>query len=143
MMALVVIALLIIVIIFGISSGMQSYATAQQAQAQIELAQVAQVNAWGNLVTILTLALVIVAILAVVMLVVLRRLDASKKSRQPSARIPGRDAPQLELSTNELIQLLILEKLAGLDRPAKDVPVLDVPREEQPVDEPLHWLRRG
>jgi hypothetical protein len=61
---LLVTALVIMVILFGLSSISQSYATAQQAQAAIEASKTAQIASAGNLVVIVAASLVIVVILA-------------------------------------------------------------------------------
>ena len=138
---------LLIVIIFGVSSGMDSYATAQQARATIEVAQVAQVSAWGNLVTILTiaLALVIFVALAAVVLWILyyRRSTLNAAVRNPRPRnamqvVPPSDLPPMAPPSLEtLIQLETLRMLRDLHAPAS----LPAPREEEPVDEPFHWLK--
>jgi len=138
--------LLLIVVIFGVSSGMQSYATAQQAQATIEVAQVAQVNAWGNLVTILTVVLLIVVVIALVaaalwMMYSRQRAAISGQRPTPYDRALARPvppAPPMNLDT--LIQLEMVRMLRSLNPPAPSAgsTSLPVPHEE---DEELHWLR--
>ena len=135
--------LLLIVIIFGVSSGMDSYATAQQARATIEVAQVAQVNAWGNLVTILTIALelvIFVALVAVVLWVIYKRSAVSGQRSAGSRQMPE-VRPQSQISINELTQLMMLDMLRSMRAPAQPaLPDRSVPSEE-PVDEPFHWLK--
>jgi hypothetical protein len=53
------ILLIIVIVVWGLASISQSYATAKQAQATIEAARAAQVANAGNMVTILVTALVI------------------------------------------------------------------------------------
>ena len=139
-MSILIAVLLLIVIIFGISSGMDSYATAQQARATIEVAQVAQVNAWGNLVTILTIALalvIFVALVAAVLWILYRRSAVS--SQRPRNALPPSDIPPMAPppSLETLIQLEILRMLRDLHAPAS----LPAPREQELVDEPFHWLK--
>jgi hypothetical protein len=140
--------LLIIVIIFGVASGMQSYATAQQAQAQIEVAKAGQVNAWGNLITILILMLtilVVLAFLAALLWTMYRRsVRQSVISRQhltPSTFVPPPPPPSLET----LIQLETLRMLRSLNPPISTPALTDssAPSEEQmaPVDDPFYWLK--
>lgn len=69
MQILLVIAILIVVLLFGLSSISQSYASAKQAQAAIEASRAAQIASTGNLVTLVTVALVILVALAAVVLV--------------------------------------------------------------------------
>lgn len=142
MRILLVVVLLLIVIIFGVSSGMQSYATAQQARAQIEVAQVAQVSAWGNLVTIGILALVIGVTLALIagwlFLVYRRGLRPAQRAGERSLADP-RPAPQV--SVGDLIQLELLRTLREMrGRPESPAPPA-APREEEQEDDILAWLR--
>ena len=67
-MELVIFAILlfIVIVVWGLASISQSLASAKQAQAAIEASRAAQIASTGNLVTILTMALVILLILAVI-----------------------------------------------------------------------------
>jgi|GEM_PF-6022518 len=56
--------MLIVILLFGLSSISQSYATAKQAQAAIEASKTAQIASIGNLIVIAVVALVIVVLLA-------------------------------------------------------------------------------
>lgn len=58
------VVILVIALVFGIASIMQSYASAQQAQAVVETAQVAQMATAANVIVIAVMALVLVLILA-------------------------------------------------------------------------------
>jgi len=139
-MYVLVAILLIIVVIFGVSSGMQSYASAQQARATIEVAQVAQINAWGNLVTILTVVLLIVvaiAVIAAVLWLVYKR-SAGKPSAVSHQRAiikqPGEQLPSLEM----LIQLEMLRTLRSMNPP---VSTSIVRQSEEETADDFPWLR--
>ncbi len=135
--------LLIIVVIFGITSGMQSYATAQQAQAQIETAQAAQVASWGNLMTILMIMLIVLAVLvliaAVLWLVYRNLVRRSTSARTSRSTNEITSAPQPQFTLNDLIQLEMLRTLKSINGSPKTL--LDAPSEEQPADEPFAWLK--
>jgi imidazolonepropionase-like amidohydrolase len=66
MLQMMVILLLIVLILFGLASISQSYATAQQAQAMIEANRATQIASAGNLVTILMIALLLASSLVAV-----------------------------------------------------------------------------
>ena len=138
-MAWVVVAILLfVIIVFGYTSGAQSYATAQQAQAQIEVAKVAQVNAWGNLVTILIVGLIVLLILAVIAVIAWLMMRRSINAAQASAhapRISTNQAPAVDSGQlNLLIQALILERLS----PPTSVQ-LPAP-EEDSAEDSFPWL---
>jgi len=149
-MYVLVAILVLVVVIFGVSSTAQSYATAQQAQAQIETARAAQLASTGNLVTILTTALVIVAVLVLIAFGLWILYKRSMKSQQRSAfsgqhSVHGQldDAsPMPALKT--LIQLETLKALRAMNAPF--TPALPDGRSvqqdhEQPVEELFPWLR--
>lgn len=135
-MYLVIALLLIIILVMGISSGMNSYATARQAQATIEVAQVAQLNAWGNLVTIGILALVIFVAfgLIIAVLIVMNRRKNGRGHSRPMITPSGSQQPQL--TVNDLIQLEMLRTLKSMNTSTLTLP------EEQSEDQLLDWLRR-
>jgi hypothetical protein len=58
--------LIIVIVVWGLSSISQSLASAKQAQAAIESARASQVASTGNLVTILIMALVILVVIALI-----------------------------------------------------------------------------
>jgi O-antigen/teichoic acid export membrane protein len=132
-------SLVLVVIIFGISSTSQSYATAQQAKAQIETAQVAQINAWGNLVTIVTIAFLAVLFVALVALLVWMLYKRSTLTRSRITRVdqPAVEAkPELQLSVSDLVQLealRMLKEMRGGSTPA-------LPERPSDDDVPL-WLQ--
>lgn len=121
---LVIAVLLLVVIIFGVSSTSQSYATAQQAKAQIETAQLGQINAWGNLVTIITIAFLVVVFVALAALMVWMIYKRSTLTQSRIARVqqPAVEArPERQISVNELIQLealRMLKEMRGSSTPA-------------------------
>ena len=139
--------LLIIVIVFGVSSGMQSYASAQQAQATIEVAQVAQVNAWGNLVTILTFAMLVVltvALVAAVLWFLYRRSTlnrAGNDQRSEVSRPMAEARPQSQMSVNELTQLMMLDVLRSMRSSAPPASLPSGNGSGPHDDEPLQWLK--
>jgi flagellar biosynthesis protein FlhB len=149
MMIYVVLAiLLIVVVLFGLSSGMQSYATAQQARAQIEVAKVAQVNAWGNLISILILVLAIVAILALVLAILywlIKRSNqrAARSGSNPTQRPAASPPPAMDLDRlTQLATLQVLMSLTAKPGDPSDRMSLPAPKEDQPADEDLfQWLR--
>ena len=63
MIRILVAILVVVVLLFALSSISQSYATAKQAEATIEASRTAQIAGIGNLVTILVVAVVVVAVL--------------------------------------------------------------------------------
>lgn len=131
--------------IFGVASFMDSYATAKQAQATIEVAQVAQVNALGNLVVILLLALVILLVAGVIVWMVFKRSTVSQRARtmidQRSHETASLPMPQMDL--NSLVQLAMLQLLKKMmgDATSPPTPLLKE-RGDESMDD-LHWLRSG
>jgi len=65
----VILLLVTLVALFGLASISQSYATAKQAQAAIEASRAAQIASTGNLVAIVTMAMLAVAFLAAVVVI--------------------------------------------------------------------------
>jgi Tfp pilus assembly protein PilV len=146
MMYILVAVLLLVVIIFSVSSTSQSYATAQQAKAQIETAQLGQINAWGNLFTILTLALIILVVLAVLVFALywfFVRAKTHRNGRASVQRFPqGADSqlPRIDAGAtiSQLVQLETLKILRSMNAtPGASPAVLDAPTEEDEIP----WLR--
>src|SRR5687768_6774989 len=105
MLYVVIAVLMLVVIVFGLSSTSQSYAAAQQAKAQIETAQLGQINAWGNLVTILTIALFVVIFVAMVAVLVWALYKRSTLNRSRAAHVdrPLIEArPERQVTVNDL-----------------------------------------
>ena len=138
----VIAVLLLVVIIFGVSSASESYATAQQAKAQIETAQLGQISAWGNLITILTMALIILVVLALLVFAlywffVRPRTRGNARAVTPRVTQSPSAAPALDPGSaiNQLVQLEMLKALRSMNggnAPA----LLDAPKEEDEIP----WL---
>lgn len=137
-MAVLIAILLIIVLVFGIASGMQSYASAKQAQATIEVAQAAQVNAWGNLVVIVMTALVILCVMAVIIWLMWRLTANGHQQKQQRTFQPREETTILRPASVELlIQLKMLEMLERMGNPSTPSrPELEADATE------LEWLRQ-
>lgn len=147
--------LLLILAIFGVAGMMDSYATAKQAQATIEVAQVAQVNAWGNLIVILLLALVILCVAGVIVWMVIRSQQSaisrqrshkemiSAVSGDQSAVISQRSAKHVDI--NSLIQLEVLNALRAMRGTPLSSSMTSPQMEEHNLrgerDDGLEWLR--
>ena len=112
MQILIVLAFVIVAILFGISSVSQSYATAQQAQAAIEASRATQIASTGNLVTIITVALVIIATLAAVIVIAWLVLRAkSQPKRHWTANRNGSWDQFHQPRTNALVEALMTQLL--------------------------------
>ena len=107
MIILLILALLFVVLLFGLSSISQSYASAKQAEAVIETARAAQLASAGNLVSLVTAALVVIAILAATVLVTWLLLRARTAPNQH--RVPGTSWDELphQPQTNAMLPALL------------------------------------
>lgn len=76
------VVILILVLVFGVNSIMQSYASAQQAQAVVETAQAAQMATFANVVVIVVMALVLLLILAGIVYLVIRLNSKPRQDRR-------------------------------------------------------------
>ena len=128
--------LLIAIVVFGSASGAQSYATAQQAQATIEVAKVAQINAWGNVIIILSLLAIILALIVAVLYFRIQQGKSRKPkmidaSDQPQSLSPGR-------SMEMLMQMMLMEMLESR-RGQRQSNLIEAPREEP--EDPFPWVR--
>ncbi len=125
-------AMLLLMLIMGISSAMSSYADAQHAQAVIEVARVGQINAMGNLMIIVIVfvgALLVLAALAFGLWLVMRR----ELARQKAATGPTRGGGGLAIS--DMVALEMLRQMRGRNNaqlPAPQQYIDDV--EEIPMD---------
>jgi hypothetical protein len=148
-MYILIAILLLIVVIFGVSSGMQSYASVRQSQAAIEqakamqeVAKVGQINAQANLITIQTMALIIlvIVVLAAAVLWISYKRTMAKRTSVSLSRPASATAPREQ---DPLEQILELEKLRLL-RDIQSSNQLQLP-DSQPArrseNDPLHWLR--
>ena len=117
MQILLILALVIVVLFFGLSSVSQSYATAQQAQAAIEASRAAQIASTGNLVSLVTVALVIVAGLAAVIVIAWLVLRAKTQPKRHWTANRNRGWDQFDLlsksqpQANALIPALMTQLL--------------------------------
>jgi len=112
MQILLVVILFLVVFLFSLSSVSQSYATAQQAQAAIEASRAAQIASTGNLVSLVTVALVTVAGLAAVIVIawLVLRAKAQPKRNWTRTNNGGWDQFQQPL-TNALVEALMTHLL--------------------------------
>ena len=116
-MPLIIAALLIVLVLFGLSSISQSQATAKQAQAVIEASRTAQIATTGNLVTIVTVALVIIAVLAAVIVIAWLVLRAKTQPKRNWTRTNNGSWDQFDLlsksqpRTNALVEALMTQLL--------------------------------
>jgi len=141
----VIAVLVLIVIVFGVSSTSQSYAMAQQAKAQIETAQLGQISAWGNLITMLTLALIIVVVLTVLMVALYWFFNRAKGDRKVKGKpfFPQdteNQSPRIDTSAaiSQLLQLETLKLLSSINtKPGEPRVLIDAPKE----DDEIPWLR--
>lgn len=100
--------MLIVVLLFGLSSISQSYASAKQAQATIEASRAAQIASAGNLVTLVTVALVIVAVLVAVVVIVWLLLRARSHPKRQWVSGPNANWGQLpQPQANALLPALL------------------------------------
>jgi hypothetical protein len=117
MIIFLVLTLFVIVFIFSLSSVSQSYATAQQAQAAIEASRAAQIASTGNLVSLVTMALVIIASLVAVIVIAWLVLRAKSQSKRhwTANRNAGWDQFDLlsksQPRTNALVEALMTQLL--------------------------------
>jgi len=116
MVIALVIAIVLIVLVFGVQSAMQSYASAQQAKATIETAQVAQITAFGNVFMIVVATLVFLAIIGLVMYVIVRvqqmRNDRFIQPQQPRTVIhPPAETPLLTSSELDEFMLSLFDMM--------------------------------
>ena len=108
----VILLFVTLVALFGLASISQSYATAKQAQAAIEASRAAQIASTGNLVAIVTFAMLAVAFLAAVVVIawlVLRAKSQPKRNWSPS-RSGSWDGLQ-QVQANALIPALMTQLL--------------------------------
>ena len=112
MIIFLVLTLFVIVFLFSLSSVSQSYATAQQAQAAIEASRTAQIASTGNLVSLVTMALVIIAGLAAVVVIawLVLRAKSQPKRHWTTNHNGGWDQFQ-QPRTNALVEALMTRLL--------------------------------
>ena len=113
----VILLLVTLVALFGLASISQSYATAKQAQAAIEASRAAQIASAGNLVAIVTMAMLAVAFLAAVVVIAWLVLCAKAQPKRHWTRTGNRGWDQFDLlsksqpQSNALIPALMTQLL--------------------------------
>ncbi len=139
MRILLILVLLIVALLFGLSSISQSYATAQQAQAAIEASRATQIASAGNLATILVTAVIVVVVLALGIFIAYlelkgiphRRLMSASKAA-PFQHFEQADGTQL---LPALMTMLMVEMLRRQD--TQQHTMLDISHPEIPMmDDP-------
>jgi heme/copper-type cytochrome/quinol oxidase subunit 2 len=112
--------LFIAVLFFGLSSMSQSYASAQQAQAAIEASRTAQIASAGNLVVIVTLAIVLLVAIAVIAYLLLhaRRQPGQHRNSQPNTG----QMPQTDMNSllPAMLTMLLLQAMQKQNHPEAD-----------------------
>jgi len=86
MIIFLVISLLILALVFGVSSISQSHATAKQAQATIEIARAAEFANIGNLVVILLLVLLVIGVIGITLYFLFHSKTNSQQRSHQSAQ---------------------------------------------------------
>ena len=109
MIVFLVIALLILVLVFGLSSISQSYATAKQAQATIETARTAEIASTGNLIAILLFALLVIVIIGISLHFFLGLKTTSQQHTQKSTQSHLSQVGPVSLDS--IITLLVIQML--------------------------------
>ena len=105
MQILLVIALLIVVLLFGLSSISQSYASAKQAQAAIEASRAAQIASAGNLVLIAILVVLVLAALGATGYLLAR---VRQSPSQTGQWLPGPNARWGQPDMNAMLPILLV-----------------------------------
>jgi hypothetical protein len=139
---LVLVIIALVLITWGLSSISASLAAAKQAQATIEAARAAQIASSGNLISLLTTALVIAVILAgiavifwIVYRVRIRPLLASLPGNRKSFHaVNGNQQPQVSTSDplGQLVTLATLQMLRDMQRDQRALPQSQQPALEEP-----------
>ncbi len=103
-----IIALVIVVLLFGLTSISQSYAASQQAQAAIEASRAAQIASAGNLVIIATLAVLLLVAVGVIALLLLRAKSQPKRQWTPGSNADWEPFPHFpQPNPNALLPTLL------------------------------------
>ena len=137
MPTLLIIIVLIVILLFGLSSMSQSYAAAKQAQAVIETARAAQIASAGNLVIIVTLAVLLLAAAGVIAYLLTRTRPQPKPGQWvsgPNARWGRIQQPDANAMFPALLTMMLYQmvqnqqqeadQLWQMSQPDQDVPAL-------------------
>jgi len=112
MIIFLVLTLFVIVFLFSLSSVSQSYATAKQAQAAIEANRATQIASTGNLVSLVTVTLVIIAGLAAAIVIAWLVLRARTQPKRNWTRTNNGGWDQFQQPrTNALVEALMTQLL--------------------------------
>ena len=128
---ILVFAMMLILAIMGISSAVGAYAQAEQARATIAVAQVAQINAWGNLLVIIVVFVVCLLVLALIaggLWLVWKREMAKVQSAAKVQQTQGRGGGM------SLSDLVALEMLRQMRSQGQNQPQLMAPPQDETVD---------
>jgi flagellar basal body-associated protein FliL len=106
MITFLVISLLVLALVFGVSSISQSYTTAKQAQATIETTRAAEIANISNLVVILLLVLLVIAIIGIALYFILHIKTSSQQRSTQSQVTHSGNANWDQLLTLLLVQIL-------------------------------------
>ncbi len=93
--------LVLVVVVFGVSSVMQSFASAQQAQASIESSKTAQVLAVNQTINTLVIGLVILLLVGIVAALVMYGVRRQQMAAYPRALPQKRAVGRLPDTTTE------------------------------------------
>ena len=116
---LLMFTLIILVLIFGLSSMSQSYAAARQAQAAIEASQTAQIASAGNLAAIVTLIILLAAALVVIAYLLLREKQTKPRPAKTNS-IPASQEMDLNSLLPAMVTMMLLQTLQNQHRPEPD-----------------------
>jgi len=129
MIIFLVISLLVLALVFGVSSISQSFATAKQAQATIENARVAEIASISNLVFVLLLVLLVITIIGITLYFLLHsKTNPQQHSHQPTqAQVP----PISNANLDHLLTLLLVQLLHN--QIEQNASQLNIPRSLAPA----------
>jgi hypothetical protein len=134
---LLIVILMLVVLLFGVSSISQSYASAKQAQVAIEVSRTAQITSAGNLVTLVTVSLVIVAILTAVILIAWLLLRTKSQPQRQRVFGPNADweeipSPQAAALLPALLSMMVYQMMQSQQHHQQDTELLSM------MQEPAH-----
>ena len=139
----VVFLLLIVLIVFGVSSSAQSYATVQQAEAMKKVAEVAEINAWGNLILIVAILVILLVVLAAIAAIVYLRIRVDTAKKQP-VREPS-ESPMLPSKSqmDMMLYTMMFRMLDSTMRRPQQGNLIETPIEmtKEESEDPFPWLR--
>jgi ABC-type Fe3+ transport system permease subunit len=137
-MAWVVIGILLLVlIVFGVSSSAQSYATVQQAEAMKKVAEVAQINAQINLILIVAIVVILLVVLAAIVGFVYLRIRIESAKKQP-VREPSESPMLPSKSQMDMMLYAMMFRMLGPAQPPQQSNLIEMPKEE--AEDPFPWL---